>query len=85
MQPFVMPEMCSTCIFRPGNLMRLREGRVEEMVADALAKDAHIICHSTLDRPRAQQQACAGFAARHDTSTLRIGRAISELHRPEGS
>jgi len=81
MRPFIMPEMCATCIFRPGNIMRLREGRVEQMEQDALAKDAHIICHSTLDRPRAEQQACAGFAARHDTSTLRIGRALSDIAR----
>jgi hypothetical protein len=45
--PRVCREMCTTCIFRPGNLMRLRPGRVKGMVRDALAGGGLIPRHST--------------------------------------
>lgn len=44
----VMAEMCSTCIFRPGNKMRLEEGRVAGMLAQIRATDSYITCHQTL-------------------------------------
>ncbi|MDX3130617.1 hypothetical protein PV367_12615 [Streptomyces europaeiscabiei] len=66
---------CGTCIFRPGNLMRLEEGRVAEMIA--IAEEGHIVCHATLgtDAPAI----CAGFAAHRNGSAaslaLRLARA----------
>ena len=54
----VMAELCPTCIFRPGNLMDLKPGRVKGMVAEAVREDTAIICHSTLDRDHA---VCRGF------------------------
>ncbi|GAA2522005.1 hypothetical protein GCM10010276_86040 [Streptomyces longisporus] len=68
---------CGTCIFRPGNLMRLEEGRVAEMVANAIAQEGHIVCHATLgtDAPAI----CAGFAAHRNgraaSLALRLARA----------
>lgn len=68
---------CGTCIFRPGNLMCLEEGRVAQMIANAVAEEGHIVCHATLgtDAPAI----CAGFAAHRNGSTaslaLRLARA----------
>lgn len=56
--------MCRTCIFRPGNLMSLRPGRVQEMVAEARGAWSVISCHDTLDDEKAT---CAGYAALRPT------------------
>lgn len=77
----VLSKRCDTCIFRPGNLMRLQEGRVEAMVAEALESDSAITCHSTLpygSYPDAEQAICRGFWARHrdDTVPLRLAQAL---------
>lgn len=54
-------QKCPTCIFRPGNLMHLQEGRLQDMVDSALAADGagSIVCHDTLDEPR--NAICRGF------------------------
>lgn len=62
--PRVLNEKCSTCIYRPGNLMHLRAGRREDMEKGALEKDSWIVCHKTL--PAAEQAVgtqaiCRGF------------------------
>jgi hypothetical protein len=46
--PQLLSEKCGTCIFRPGNPMRLRAGRVKDMVNRALADGGSIICHDSL-------------------------------------
>ena len=61
--------MCSTCIFRPGNLMRLEAGRVKQLVRDATRADSCIPCHETLSR---KQAVCRGFFDRHPTAPLQI-------------
>ena len=65
----ICKRMCSTCVFRPGNLMHLEPGRVDGMVADAVASDSTIVCHQTLDGPNA---GCRGFYDRHATPPLQI-------------
>lgn len=60
---------CKTCIFRPGNLMHLKEGRVEEMIEQATNDESAIICHSTLDGDNA---VCRGFYDKHPTAPLQI-------------
>lgn len=71
----VCADLCSTCIFRPGNLMQLRPGRVRSMVDEALKNDAFIACHKTLDGERA---VCRGFYDRHKTNSLgcRLGSIV---------
>jgi hypothetical protein len=73
----VCADLCSTCIFHPGNRMRLAPGRVKSMVDGAAADEGHIVCHSTLgtDEPAI----CAGFE-RHPVGgarslALRLARA----------
>ncbi|AVH20102.1 hypothetical protein [Nocardia cyriacigeorgica] len=77
----VCEDKCSTCIFRPGNLMRLRPGRRSQMVRDALHDEGHITCHSTLDQ--ALSAICRGFAdlpeAKARSLALRVGTALGIL------
>lgn len=57
----VCADLCSTCIFRPGNLMHLAEGRVKDMVESATAdgEAGSIVCHDTLGLP--SNAICRGF------------------------
>jgi len=54
-------DLCTTCIFHPGNRMSLEPGRVREMLAEAVANEGHIVCHKTLGT--AEPAICGGFAA----------------------
>lgn len=69
----ICSRMCDTCIFRPGNLMRLNAGRVEQMVQDAINADSCIPCHQTLGRRAA---VCRGFYERHATWPLRAAKRM---------
>ncbi|MEU2043697.1 hypothetical protein [Nocardia niwae] len=77
----VCKDRCTTCIFRPGNLMMLRPGRRSQMVRDALRDEGHIVCHSTLDQERSA--ICRGFAdlpaAQQRSLALRLGAALGIL------
>lgn len=68
----VCEQMCSTCIFRPGNLMHLEPGRVTGMVKEAVEGESTIVCHQTLDTDA--NAACRGFVDRYtkDVATLQI-------------
>jgi hypothetical protein len=62
--PRLLAEKCSTCIFRPGNRMSLRTGRVKQMVNDSISGGGFITCHKTLDygeHPDAGAAICRGF------------------------
>jgi hypothetical protein len=41
----VMRTQCSTCIFRPGNKMQLREGRMRDLTAQTDARDSNVRTH----------------------------------------
>lgn len=77
---YVCKRLCKTCIFRPGNLMHLKEGRVEQMVADSVKKDTAIICHSTLDGDNA---VCRGFFNRHKTTPLILAERLGMIEEVE--
>ena len=57
-RPKLCAKKCATCIFRPGNLMNLRPGRVKGMVEEAVSHGGHIVCHDHIDSDQAQ---CRGF------------------------
>ena len=80
----VCEAMCSTCIFRPGNLMRLKSGRVRQMVDEAKAEESAIICHHTLDGDNA---VCRGFYDRYPTQPLQIAERLDLIVEvaPEGA
>jgi hypothetical protein len=67
---------CKTCIFRPGNLMNLVPGRVEQMVADATAADGCIPCHHHLHNDEPVEPVCRGFYDRHATTLLQIAERL---------
>jgi hypothetical protein len=64
----VMEAKCSTCIYRPGNLMHLEPGRKDAMQADAIADEGVIPCHKTIHGAREQESVCRGFfdVAKHE-------------------
>lgn len=70
----VQKRMCSTCIFRPGNLMHLQEGRVEQMVEEATRDGGCIPCHKNLDNEG--QAICNGFFTKHQTDSLQIAERL---------
>lgn len=74
----LLSRQCATCIFKPGNLMHLREGRLRDLLAETRAAESYIVCHSTLPHylyPDAQPAICRGFADRYNTQALQlIGR-----------
>jgi hypothetical protein len=69
----VQKGMCATCIFRPGNLMNLHPGTVEQLVAGSVKNDAAIPCHETLD---GGNSVCRGFFDRHKTTPLQIAERL---------
>lgn len=75
----VLSEMCSTCIFRPGNKMQLRPGRVAEMVKDARRNESAITCHSTLYQEGVDNAVCRGFFDRHKTQPLQVAERLGLL------
>jgi hypothetical protein len=80
----VMAERCPTCVFRPGNRMHLRPGRLRDLIAAASADDAgSIVCHATLSDDL--QAVCRGFYDSQPTPLLQVaGRlgAVVEWTRP---
>lgn len=74
----VCQEMCSTCVFRPGNLMKLQPGRLREMIAEACRNDGCIPCHQTLKSYGSQggNACCRGFFDRYPTQPLQIAERI---------
>ncbi|MBM0274006.1 hypothetical protein JM949_00275 [Micromonospora sp. STR1s_6] len=71
----LLSRKCDTCIFRPGNLMHLSEGRLRDLVAEARRDEGFVICHETLPgyrRPGVKPAICRGFADRYSTQTLQV-------------
>jgi hypothetical protein len=79
----LMKRMCPTCIFRPGNLMGLEPGRVEEMVLEASKNDSTIVCHATLIDGRNENAACRGFFDRYATAPLQIAQRMGLITEVE--
>lgn len=80
-QVHVMTAMCSTCVFRPGNLMELRRGRLKDLVDENLKNDAALPCHATvygMHGLEGQKAVCRGFFERYanDVTALRIARLM---------
>ncbi|SPF42595.1 conserved hypothetical protein [Candidatus Sulfopaludibacter sp. SbA4] len=69
----VCAEMCDACIFRPGNLMDLAEGRTESMVQEATRRESCIPCHEPLG---GYQAVCRGFFEKYATQPLQIAERL---------
>lgn len=72
----VLEAMCATCVFRPGNLMRLQPGRLAGMVSEAKRDESCIPCHSTTHGAQPHEAVCHGFYTRHPTVPLRLAQAM---------
>ena len=79
----VLSEQCATCIFRPGNLMHLRRGRLADIVRQCQTRDTNVVCHSTLPAiaPDGVKPAfCRGHVERYgDGNFLRVVRRLAAL------
>jgi hypothetical protein len=86
--PKVFDEQCSSCIFRPGNPMRLREGRLREVVEANLREGAALICHQTTyeQRPELGEVVCAGWFTRYGsrTNVIQIMARLAALRGEDG-
>lgn len=64
-KPRLMSEMCTTCVFRPGNLMHLRPGRLKQLIQQNTGPEAQgLHCHQTLEyggHPGFGRAFCRGF------------------------
>ena len=70
----VLAQECPTCVFRPGNLMGLRAGRLRGMVDEAIADNSTIVCHATLGRG-VDNACCRGFYDRYADESLALRAA----------
>lgn len=77
----VLSDKCKTCIFRPGNLMHLRAGRVKDMVETSISQEAAITCHSTLKHPETPRAICRGFfdSYSNEVFPLRLAKALNAI------
>jgi hypothetical protein len=64
-RPRLLSAQCETCVFRPGNPMHLRPGRLRALVSDNLRDGSPgLICHDTLSygaHPDFGGALCRGF------------------------
>ncbi len=67
---WVMAERCATCIFRPGNLMGLRDGTVALMKRNADELGTCIVCHEVMDGENSA--VCRGYYDSHKSDMLKI-------------
>lgn len=61
---------CSTCIYRPGNLMRLEPDRKATMESEAVANQSVIPCHKTIYGAEVGPAICRGY---WDTQKHNVG------------
>lgn len=71
---FVMERKCDTCIFHPGNLMDLSRGRVGDMKRSSDERGTCIVCHETMNSPRAA--VCRGYYESHRSRLLQIAERM---------
>ncbi len=60
----VQAEMCSTCVFRPGDLMHLGQGRLNAIVRGNQEDRSALTCHQTLPygtHPDEGEAICRGY------------------------
>lgn len=77
----VMRTMCKTCVFRPGNLMSLRPGRLADLIRENEIAESALTCHSTLDTKT--NAVCRGFFDRHPTQPLQVAERLGFINWQE--
>ena len=74
-QVHVLTEKCQTCVFRAGNLMRLQEGRLKDLVDSNLAEDTALVCHATLYKDGVDNAVCRGYFDAYGTEVTPLRMA----------
>lgn len=80
----ICEKQCDTCIFKPGNLMQLRPGRLKDHVARILRRDTVALCHEVNFGKRKTQgpkgaAVCKGFYDLYDTTPLQLARRLEQI------
>ena len=79
----VLEEQCSTCVFRPGNLMRLAPGRLKDLQSSNVDAGSALTCHQTLpySGTNAPPSVCRGFydAYRDDVQALQLADRLGVI------
>lgn len=78
----IFSRKCATCVFRPGNPMRLRPGRLREIVDHNLRAGALLPCHDTTHGQAEREVMCRGFydAHGHSVNVVRVMQRIAVLN-----
>lgn len=76
-----LDEKCSTCVFRPGNLMHLEQDRLKDLVQTNREADTAFACHQTLPHNHeytADPAVCRGYfdAYSEEITPLRMAVAM---------
>ncbi len=79
----VMAKMCDNCIFRPGNPMNLRRGRVAQMVSWCKRNEGSIPCHKTTYGQAEGEAVCRGFFEKHKTQALQVAERMGLIEWQE--
>lgn len=83
----VLTEKCSTCVFRPGNLMSLAAGRLKDLADDNRRADTALTCHQTLpyNHYEAEPAICRGYfdAYAEEITPLRMAVAIGIIEQDQ--
>ena len=81
----LLATQCSTCIFRPANLMHLEPGRVKGMLDEVRATDTYVVCHQSLGRKLGD--ICKGSNDAHCGQLVRMAERMTppfiDLVQPE--
>jgi hypothetical protein len=81
-KPRLFREKCPTCVFRPGNPMRLIEGRLADLIEQNRATGSMLICHETTYGQAAVEVMCRGYwDAYADTSA--VPQIMARLFGPD--
>lgn len=73
----VQAEKCATCIFKPGNKMDLRRGRLKDMVEGVRYIEGVITCHETMGHE--ENAVCRGQYDSHKTPLLQLADAMGVI------
>jgi hypothetical protein len=78
-KPRLLTDKCTTCVFRPGNLMHLPPGRLQDLIDHNREAGAGLTCHQTLSYSGtgAERAFCHGFHdAYPDTQVFQIAERL---------
>lgn len=87
----LMSEKCDTCIFRPGNPMRLQPGRLQDVIRANQEAQTLLTCHKTTygQHPEIGESYCRGYYDSYGERALAtrlartMGLRFTEVDPPE--